>query len=370
MYLFIKERWNLAVLFFSINSCLLTIYSYTWFGHLSYSVFILLFYVLTVFIINASIIRPLFCLLLVILSLVYSWYHTEYVGPTHIQHIHPYMGLINICLSIVGIALYSRIYIRILVSSTKRSRTAYEKLKITNKSLLDQNKTIEDQNTELELFAFMASHDLKTPIRTVNSYLGLIEKNYKTAPKEKFDEYLKFAQSGVAKLNHLIEGILEFTRIRSSSDTFEPVDIYDAVEMIKKILNIDKNPNIYIVNKTKSFLNIDKTHLLHLLQNFVENGIKYNNSSVKKIILSEKLTSEGFQICIEDNGIGIDIKYAENIYKPFQKLHTDEEYNGTGIGLTICKKIIGLYGGTVSFRPNLQKGTMFYIDFPLSIVNK
>ena len=231
------------------------------------------------------------------------------------------------------------------------------------------NDIIEDlkrSNEDLQQFAYVASHDLQEPLRAINSFSQLLEEKYKDKFDEDGKEYLYFITDGAQKMNNLIKDLLLYSRITTHAQP----PTYNDLEVILKdaLFNLHeaiKESGAIITYDTLPTLKVDKTQFLQLFQNYISNAIKFRREFPPKIHIGAMLENNMWIFSIKDNGIGIESKYFDRLYNIFYRLHTKEEYPGTGIGLPICKKIVQRYGGKVWVESELGKGSTFYFSIPI-----
>lgn len=213
------------------------------------------------------------------------------------------------------------------------------------------------QNQELSDYAHMVSHDLKSPLRSIDTLTAWLKEDY----EEKFDdqckERLKLIRNNVEKMDKLINGILEYSSINKNCEATYNVDLNLLVE---DILNTIYIPKHITVTKTKNLPIIkgDKYRLQQLFQNLIENAIKYNDKARGIIEIGFKSQNSFWQFAIKDNGKGIESQYHEKIFKTFEKLENNSD--SSGIGLSIVKKIVLHYKGEISLESQVNKGTTFY----------
>ena len=243
-------------------------------------------------------------------------------------------------------------------------RTAELKEKISD--IDETNKKLAKSNSELERYAYVASHDLKSPLRSVASFIQLLSRKNQTKFDSKDKEYLRFISSSVNKMNQVIQDLLTLSKIGATEDEKVLINTKNLIEGV--MINNDfiiKNKNATI-NLVGDFPMIaaHPSELSSLFQNFIANAIKYNESEQPIVNISVNKLNDKYVFAIQDNGIGINPKYGNKIFDLFQRLHTDNEYSGTGIGLAICKKIIEKNGGRIWFGSVVNEGTTFYFSFP------
>jgi len=235
------------------------------------------------------------------------------------------------------------------------------------KDLKNKNKQLQNTSEELERFTYIASHDLKSPLRTITSFIGLIERDIKKGELDKVEEKLHFVKSGAEQMNFLVQDILELSQLKELQKAKrQRVDLNLILEKAKTNLAEEINEkNVFINSTDLPHYNCNEVEFLLLFQNFIQNGIKYNKSS-KPVITIDCFTSENqLNISFRDNGIGIEEKYYNHIFQFFKRLHTSNEYQGTGLGLGLCKKIITNYDGTVDVDSIIGSGTIFTISLPI-----
>jgi PAS domain S-box-containing protein len=220
-------------------------------------------------------------------------------------------------------------------------------------------------NAELEQFAHVASHDLREPLRMITSFLQLLERRYKDQLDEQANEFIEFAVDGAKRLDDMINDLLEFSRLNSKKREFTSVNLEKILEetLLTLKIQIDEN-NAIITNDPLPSIKSDEKLMLLLFQNLIGNAIKYNDKKTPKIHISTKKEKNQYLFSIKDNGIGMSPEYLERIFTIFQRLHSHNEYEGTGIGLAIAQKIVHIQGGKIWAESELGKGTTFYFTIP------
>lgn len=231
-------------------------------------------------------------------------------------------------------------------------------------------KTLAEQlsqsNKELEQFAYIASHDLQEPLRMVSSYIQLLQKRYKASLDAQADEFINYAVDGVARMKMLINDLLIYSRVNTKEFQFEAVDcnqvvkqiisnLKTAIEESGAVIRVEPLPTVYA----------NSLYMGQLFQNLLSNAIKFRKEGVKpEITVSAKHNQNEWMFSVSDNGIGLEKEFAEKIFVIFQRLHSNSEYPGTGIGLAICKRIAEKFGGHIWVESEKGKGATFHFTIP------
>ena len=229
----------------------------------------------------------------------------------------------------------------------------------------ERTKELEQSNKELQQFAYVASHDLREPLRMISSFLQLLERRYNEQLDEDANEFIEFAVDGAKRLDSMIKDLLEYSRVANRKRKFSDVDLNEVLERTNLNLKfaIDDNNAEIIADKLPT-LSGDEQLLIQLFQNLISNSIKYRSKENPMIQISVNNELNQFLFSVKDNGIGISTKHLERIFTIFQRLHTREEYEGTGIGLAIAQKIVHQHGGQIWAESEPGKGTIMYFTIP------
>jgi PAS domain S-box-containing protein len=220
-------------------------------------------------------------------------------------------------------------------------------------------------NRDLEQFAYVASHDLQEPLRAVGGFVGLLRMQLQESLDTKQLEYMDFATDGVSRMQSLINGLLEYSRVGRRGGAPEPTDSKTSLEHAVAHLGARiKETGAEVTADDLPTIHADATQLTQLFQNLISNAIKFRSDQPPQVHISAKRQDDSWQFAVADNGIGIEPQYTERIFQIFQRLHTREQYPGTGIGLAICKKIIERHGGKIWVESKPEKGSTFYFTIP------
>ena len=220
-------------------------------------------------------------------------------------------------------------------------------------------------NKDLKEFAYVVSHDLKEPLQVIKGFLMLFEKRYKDKLDEKANELIRFAVDGAKRMQELIKDLLEYSQVGNRGKEFKPADC--SLILNKAISNLKvsiEESGAVVTHDTLPTVMADTSQLSSLFQNLIGNAIKFRGSEAPRVHISAQGKGDEWLFSVSDNGIGIDPKFADKIFDVFQRLHSTEEYPGTGIGLAICKKIVEHHGGRIWVESEPGKGATFYFTIP------
>jgi PAS domain S-box-containing protein len=237
----------------------------------------------------------------------------------------------------------------------------------TDDNLARMAKELATSNSELEQFAYIASHDLQEPLRMVASYTELLRKRYAGQLDERADKYIDYAVEGARRMQRLINDLLEYSRVGQKRLAYEPVESARALEIARlnlKLLITEKRAEIKVEDLPLVLSNLGQ--LTQLFQNLLNNAIKFTEGRDPKIAISARRDGELWQFCVEDNGIGIEEQYLDRVFGLFQRLHERERYEGSGMGLSIAKRIVERHGGRMWITSTPGIGSKFFFTLPLS----
>jgi PAS domain S-box-containing protein len=218
-------------------------------------------------------------------------------------------------------------------------------------------------NTELEQFAYVISHDLQEPLRMVSSYTQLLAKRYSNKLDADADEFISYAVNGAKRMQTLLHDLLEYSRVGTRGKPFSPVNCEHVVEQAMANLKIAiKEFSASVSYDTLPTVIGDEGQLVRLFQNLIGNAIKFRKDEAPQVHITAQRRNNVVTFSIKDNGIGIDPQHSQSIFEIFRRLHTREEYPGTGMGLAICKKIVERHGGHISVQSQPGQGSTFYFS--------
>jgi light-regulated signal transduction histidine kinase (bacteriophytochrome) len=251
--------------------------------------------------------------------------------------------------------------------------TEQKKAEAEREALLEDlqklNAKLEESNKELQDFVYVASHDLREPLRKIASFGSLLQDSLKGKLDEDQQENFQFMIDGSNRMQAMVDDLLTYSRVTTKARPFEAVDLNEAIEDIKNIELAE------FLKETEGTINIpeklkmvkgDSPQLHQLLQNLIGNGLKFRRNGVLPEVTIRTRNGKGNMVHVEiqDNGIGIDEKYFDQIFTMFKRLHSRTRYEGTGIGLAVCKKIVRRHGGEIGVESQPGEGSKFWFTLP------
>jgi PAS domain S-box-containing protein len=236
-------------------------------------------------------------------------------------------------------------------------------MKTAQVELANQTKELQRSNEELEQFAYVASHDLQEPLRMISSYVQLISKRIDSGKTEGLGEYMEFAIGGVNRIQALISDLLQYSRVHRKGSPFAEVDLNEVMTIVTKahLMNRISETGALVTFGPMPKVMGDSFQLIRLLQNLVDNALKFRKpDNTPEVTVTAEDRGDYWKFAVSDNGIGIDDKFYSRIFVIFQRLHAREEYEGTGIGLAVCKKIVERHGGEMWVTSEPGNGSTFF----------
>jgi two-component system phosphate regulon sensor histidine kinase PhoR len=254
--------------------------------------------------------------------------------------------------------------------SKEELEKAYNKLESTNARLERQNRQLTALNRELQDFVFVASHDLQEPLRKVRTFGDMLVAKCGVSLDGASLDYLTRMKTAAARMQNLLNSLLTYSRLTTNAEPVKETDLNRSVEVALSNLEVfikEKDARVEVGDLPT--IEADRIQMVQLFQNLIENALKFSREGEAPYvkIYAQKLddASVAYEICVEDNGIGFDEKYVDKIFLPFQRLHgRSSKYEGVGIGLAICRKVLERHGGTISAKSELGKGSTFIVTLP------
>ena len=239
------------------------------------------------------------------------------------------------------------------------------KAKKRESSLQRTQEELERSNTELEDFAYIVSHDLQEPLRMVASYTELLSKRYKEKLDERAQKYIHHAVSGSRRMQAMIRDLLLLSRVQSSDQPLVPTDLSRAVQTaLRQLGRLIRESQAQIVADELPTLPADHSQMAQVFQNLIGNAIKYAGGTQPAIHIRSRQDDKAWIISVHDNGVGIEPKYHKKIFDIFQRVPSTDKNNGTGIGLSLVKRVLRRHQADIRVESQLGEGASFYMTFP------
>jgi len=229
----------------------------------------------------------------------------------------------------------------------------------------EYRKRLEESNERLEQFAYAASHDLQEPLRMVTSYLQLIEQRYGDELDQDGEEFIEFAVDGAERMRNMIDGLLEYSRVESQGDPFKSLDLNEILDDVREDLQMRiEESGAEITTGNLPRVDGDPSQLRQVFQNLLSNAIEYSGDQPPSVKISAERDGHEWIISIQDDGVGIDSEDQDRIFEVFQRLHSQDEHPGTGIGLSLCRRIVERHDGEIWVDSEPGEGTTFSFTLP------
>jgi PAS domain S-box-containing protein len=259
-----------------------------------------------------------------------------------------------------------------LVESAKAMMNLTEDVNESRRKLEEVNTQLIKANKELESFSYSVSHDLKVPLRALDGFSKTLQEDYANNIDEEGQEYIHLIRDNAKIMKELIDDLLEFSRLGRKKLIKTRVNLHDMfLDVIEDVKRDNKNRLIEFEIQDLKTVYADKKLLKPVITNLISNAVKFTKIQEKaKVQIGCTLYPESTEFFVKDNGVGFNMKYADKLFNVFQRLHTVDEFEGTGIGLALIKRIIDFHGGTVHAEGEVDKGACFYFSIPLEIINE
>jgi PAS domain S-box-containing protein len=233
--------------------------------------------------------------------------------------------------------------------------------KRAEEALRGMMEDLDRSNKDLQQFASIASHDLQEPLRMVGSYAQLLAKRYESRLDEKAKEYIAYVVEGAVRMQRLVNDLLTYSRVGTHGNPMEARDSHVILgEAIMNLAILIEESKAIVTVDALPIVCADASQLVQVFQNLLANAIKFRSEEIPRIHVFARDAGHEWVFSVRDNGIGIDRQYAERIFVIFQRLHTREEYPGSGIGLAVCKRIVERHGGRIWLESEPGKGSTFF----------
>jgi len=244
-------------------------------------------------------------------------------------------------------------------------------LQAANNFLSEASKKLEDSNRELQDFAYIASHDLREPLRKISSFGGILKESLAAKLNPDDQENLEFMVNGAHRMNQMIEGLLVYSRLTTKEVSPELVDLNETVEQLVEL------ELAAVLEETAATVEVPQPlpkvwavplQISQLLQNLIGNGIKYRREEIQPriVITAKRIAQDTLRIEVQDNGIGIKEEFHGDIFAMFRRLHSRQKYEGAGIGLAVCKKTVEKHGGQIGVESKQGQGATFWFTLSLA----
>jgi light-regulated signal transduction histidine kinase (bacteriophytochrome) len=228
------------------------------------------------------------------------------------------------------------------------------------------NTALERSNEELKQFAYIASHDLREPLRAIAGFSALLAQRYTGKLDQDADDYIRFITGSAGRMHDMINDLLSYSRLDSRVEPPQACDMNQMLALAQSnLLTAIAEQHARITHDALPVVQADATQMIQLLQNLVANGIKFHDGAPPQVHVGAQKRGADWQFSVRDNGIGIDPRHAETVFQIFRRLHTSDRYAGTGIGLAVCKRIVERHGGRIWVERNADKGSTFHFTLPV-----
>jgi len=235
------------------------------------------------------------------------------------------------------------------------------------KEMQELIEILKHSNEELQSFAYITSHDLQEPLRTMGNYAGLLKMRYEGRLDKDADDFLEYMVSGAQRMKGMIQGLLDYSRVGTRGGEFMEFNSEDALNhAIYNLQSAIEECHAEITHDSLPLIVADSGQITRVFQNLIGNALKFRREGKKpKIHISARKEDNEYVFSVSDNGIGLEEEYSDRIFEVFKRLHAIGEYQGAGIGLAIVKRIIDRHGGKVWVESKLGKGSTFYFTVPI-----
>ena len=274
-------------------------------------------------------------------------YEGEWEGRSHQSYLEPLRDSAGRLVGVIGVAL----------DITERKQA--------EQALAQYSQELVRSNADLQQFAYVASHDLLEPLRTVSNYVQLLQRRYENQLDAKADKFIAYAVDGTARMHTLLQDLLKFSRVGTRGKEFVPTNAESVFDQVVASLRMAIKENGAVISHDPLPVVIaDDVQLSQLFQNLIANAVKFHGEEPPQVHVSAQQQDNEWIFSIQDNGIGIDPRFADRIFEIFHQLHGRADYSGSGMGLAICKKVVERHGGRIWMESEPGEGSTFYFTLP------
>jgi light-regulated signal transduction histidine kinase (bacteriophytochrome) len=238
-----------------------------------------------------------------------------------------------------------------------------ERTRQANETLQRLNESLERSNIELQRFAYIASHDLQTPMRSIAGFMQLLQASYADKLDHRANEWIDRVVSSTKHLQTLVQDLLAYSRVDSQASPFGFISMSEVFDRVVALIETSiTESQAEISHDILPDIMGDHSQLVQLMQNLICNAILYRGKEPPRVHISATPNGSEWLFAVRDNGIGIDARHQQRIFEIFQRLHDQQEYPGTGIGLAVCRRIVHRHGGKIWVESEPDKGSTFYFS--------
>jgi len=235
-----------------------------------------------------------------------------------------------------------------------------------NDKLSKLNRKLQEKNKDLEQFVYVASHDLKAPLKTVGGFTSMLRRQLCKNNYESAEQYAQYIGDSVDRMENVVNDLLDYSKSVNEKVKLEPTNLSDVLNDVTEMLvsdPINSNVKVILPESLPKKVMCNPGQIRQLFQNLIQNAIKYNRAEIKTIAIACEMTKKNWTFKVKDNGIGIPLESQDKIFDMFARVH-GEQFDGTGIGLALVKKIVERHNGQIGLESEVGKGTMFWFTIP------
>ena len=278
-------------------------------------------------------------------------------------------NILSYCVPVLGITIESLTKMREAQHEAHIREKAELSLQELNRDLEINNEKLNRSNLELQDFVYVASHDLREPLRKISSFGGLVKASLREGLEENDKENLDFMIDGADRMTLMIEALLTYSRLNTKEMQFETVDLHEIIRQFEELelaAMLEETGGTIEVPEPLPSVKADSVQIRQLLQNIICNAIKYHREGIPPRIMvrARQVSGDKIRIEVQDNGIGINEELHDDVFKMFKRVHSRQKYEGTGIGLAVCRKIVDKHGGQIGIDSNDGEGSTFWFVLP------